>query len=526
MYAAMSKNRAEMENNLSTAVRGMNDKIAQQAALFDSRFSKTVKNIKSARAEARKQVSDARKSFATSLASLTASVKDQETRLNGDLEVVSAMHINNKAFQLRVNRRTNAELARVLKLSNEQHSESKRARGHLRKILDENKRAASEEVKNMQRIFNGKISKIRSRASKDSIEAARDLSKASAKMYAELANVQLKAAYANKASAAKIAKFEAQAAGKINAAKKNFNARLHTLTNLVAANAKTVANGLEQLTGVIRTNKKKSALDRKLIREQIAAQEKDMNKRIVRAIAKGEADAKRVAERARMDLNGMKKSMLVEISERVEETADNLFKAIQNKHKKLADNYMSLKAYAMAAADTIEDEVSKGKGKALSSLGDLLTTLASITHVKVGKMPGVGMGGKSIPSIFKLKKIKVPGKVSRINGLVAQYSKVVNGVRARWPLGLGKYLLMKLEASMLEKGVLKVGKVQDKSGNFVFLNGHAVGLSNKLNDFEKLAVRMNLYEDALAKLTASMSATAPGMKKKPYYVKGKEWQGD
>jgi hypothetical protein len=525
MYTAMSKNRAQMENNLAGAVRTMNKKIGMQAALFDARFSKTVKNIKNARAEARKQVADARKSFATDLATLTASVKDQETRLNGDLEVVSAMHISNKAFQLRVNRRTNAELKRVLKLSNDQHSESKRARGKIRKIMDETKRAAAEEVKNMQRVFTGKIAKIRSRAGKDSIEAARDLSKASSRMYAELANVQLKAAYSNKLSAAKIAKYESQAAGKIASAKKNFNARLNNLANLVVANSKKVADGFETLTGIIRTNKKKSALDRQLIRAQIAAQEKDMNKRIVRAIAKGEADAKRVAERARMDLNGMQKSMLVEISERVEETADNLFKTIQNKHKKLADNYMSLKAYAVAAADTIEDEVSKGKGKALSSLGDLLSTLASITHVKVGKMPGLGLGGKSIPAIFKNVKYKVPGKVSKINALVAQYSKVVNGVRARWPLGLGKYLLMKLEESMLKKGVLKVGKVQDKSGNFVFLNGHAVGLSNKLNDFEKLAVRMSLYEGALARLTADMAGKIPGMKKKPTFFAPPEYQG-
>merc|ERR1711998_188487 len=43
---------------------------------------------------------------------------------------------------------------------------------------------------------------------------------------------------------------------------------------------------------------------------------------------------------------------------------------------KIADNYLSLKAYAQAAADSIADYVTKGKGKGLSSIGDLLESLS------------------------------------------------------------------------------------------------------------------------------------------------------
>merc|ERR1712167_173095 len=94
--------------------------------------------------------------------------------------------------------------------------------------------------------------------------------------------------------------------------------------------------------------------------------------------------------------------------------------------------------------------------------------------------------------------------------------------------GLGKYLLSKLEESMLEKGVLQVDKVEGKSGNFVFLNGHAVGLSNKLNDFESLAVRMAHYEASLAKLTARLSGKVHKsvLKKKLVDIKPPEWQGN
>merc|ERR1719420_713501 len=213
LYRNMAKQRASADSALSGAVKNINDGIAKQAALADSRFSKTVKNIAAARAQSSKQVSDARKTFATSIARTVASVKDQETRLSGEIAVVSGEVARNRAIQLRVNRRTNAELARITKLSNLRHSASIRARGKLRALLDENKRAAS-----------------------DRIEAARDLSKASQRLYAKLANIQLKAAYENKSNAAAIASYGKKSAAAIRTAKTSLNARLNTLGNVIAAN--------------------------------------------------------------------------------------------------------------------------------------------------------------------------------------------------------------------------------------------------------------------------------------------------
>merc|ERR1711998_450696 len=165
--------------SLAASVKNINDGIAKQAALADSRFSKTVKNIAAARAQAAKQVSDARKTFATSIARTVASVKDQESRLSGEIAVVSGEVARNKAIQIRVNRRTNAELKRITKLSNDRHSASIRARGKLRNLLDENKRAASEEVGELKKVFTRNLGKLRRKVAKDRVEAARDLSKAS-----------------------------------------------------------------------------------------------------------------------------------------------------------------------------------------------------------------------------------------------------------------------------------------------------------------------------------------------------------
>merc|ERR1712139_473207 len=107
-------------------------------------------------------------------------------------------------------------------------------------------------------------------------------------------------------------------------------------------------------------------------------------------------------------------------------------------------------------------------------------------------------------AVFSGDKVKVSGVVASINALVNEYSKSCGQVRMRWPMGLGKYLMDRFELSMAEKGVLQVDKVEGKHGNYVYINGRAVGLSNKLNDFSKLAAKMVTYEAVLSKLTAKM----------------------
>merc|ERR1712167_443542 len=409
---------------------------------------------------------------ATGIASVTAHVKDQETRLAGDIAVVSAEVISAKAAQARVNRKVAGELKRITKLANARHSESVRARGKLRAILNENKRAAHEEVVALDGLFKGKIAKIRAQAAANSLAAARDLSAASKGMYEKLARNQLEMTAANNANAAAIASYSSKAAAATATAKANMNGALNSLANTIAANQAHVEKGLEVLTGVIRNYKTAGAKDRALIKAQTKAMGQDMNKRIVRAIQIGEAKARRVANRARVNLAATKKALLIEISERVEATADKLFKTIQ------------------------------GKGKNLSSLGDLLVDVAAMSSVTAKKAEGIGAGSNTLPAVFTVKNVKVSNSVSKINGLVNEYSSVCNGVRMRWPMGLGKYLLLKLQQSMLSKGVLQVDKVSNHAGNWVFINGRAVGLSNKLNDFESLAVRMGHYEATLAKLTA------------------------
>merc|ERR1712022_48373 len=125
----------------------------------------------------------------------------------------------------------------------------------------------------------------------------------------------------------------------------------------------------------------------------------DMQKALTRAIQEGEAKAKAVAQRAQEHLANAKQSMLIEITNTVEDMADKTFKTIQGSHQKIADNYLSLKAYAVTAEDKLSEYVMKGKGKNLSSLGDLLTNIAAMSSVKPAKAEGISPS-TSIPEIL------------------------------------------------------------------------------------------------------------------------------
>merc|ERR1711918_230773 len=136
----------------------------------------------------------------------------------------------------------------------------------------------------------------------------------------------------------------------------NFDSKIVMLTNTVAANAKHAEN------------------DRDNIRKETAAMEADLNKALSRAIAIGEAKAKAVEQRIAEHLKGTKRFLQVELS-----------------------------AQVVAAADKVEDYVSKGQGRGMSSIGDLCLTVGSLGAVHAPAEEGVGMGGDELPAIFSGK---------------------------------------------------------------------------------------------------------------------------
>merc|ERR1711988_987446 len=523
VYEKMAKDRATLDRDLAASVANLNDQLAKQSALADSRFSTTVKNIKVARAAAAKDVQAARKYFTTEIVALTSKIKQQETRLRGDIQVVSAMVISDKANQIRINNKVLAERNKIVKIANKRHSSNVRARGMLRKLMDQNKAAAMEEVAELAKKSEAALAITRAKQAHYVNSFAKDLTKATKKLHLTLSKNSAHQEQVMSGLKSKLTYTAAATAGALRATKAMFKSRVNTLVNSITANAASQQRGIRALTKVATQWKHASATDRKLIRVQRIAMKNDLDKRLARAIQLGEARAKAVEERANENIASTKKALSSQIAVQVENMADNVFRTVQGNRQKIADNYLSLKAYAATAADKITDYLAKGKGRNLMSIGDMLQTAASLSTVKAKPAAGEGFGSNTIPLIFSGKNVKINGAISKINGLVNEYIKTIGQVRARWSMGLGKYLMAKLETAMQSTGALEVDKVADKAGNYVFVNGHAVGLSSKLSDFASLAVHMTAYEHTLARLTGKLSNKKHAGK---VMVKPPEWQGN
>merc|ERR1719305_1226257 len=494
-YIKMADDRDAVASALASSVGSLNEKIATAAALEDARFSKTVKNLAAARKEANDAVKHAKSQMTAEIADTIATAKKVQTRITGQVQEVSSMIVSNKA-----------------------------ARGVIKKIMNENKLAAHEEVTNLANEATAAIKKTRSLQASLLNGFKTDLTEATEKVYAELANQDVAFQAEQKNLQADLAGAKAQTASALQSAKDNFNGRLTSLVNAVTANQKTFEENLEAATGVVMDWKEAADEDREAIRASRDSIVQDLEKNIDRAISLGEAKAKQVEDRAMGNIDTEKKSLLTAISQSVNNMADQIFTVVQEDRQKIADNYLSLKAYSAAAADQIEDYLAKGKGRNLASIGDLLESVAANVKVDTPAAQGVGAGADHLPTIFSGEDVKIDNSVSKINGLVNEYISTLADVKERWPLGLGKYLLAKLELAMQKTGALEVDKIEAKTGNYVFINAHAVGLSSKLSDFEGLAVKMTLYEQTLASLTGSLPETKTAAK--PIQAPPPQWQGD
>merc|ERR1711871_968802 len=161
VWVKMGEDRQNADKALAAATSKLNDSLAKHAALEDSRFRKTVKNIKKARADAKAQVDAAKKEYKMGLAGVNANLKKVETRILGEIQIVAKMVVSDTAAQARVNSKVKAEISRIEKLSDKQYSESKRARGKIKEIMNKNKAIAQQEVKDLKDAASKKLQALR-----------------------------------------------------------------------------------------------------------------------------------------------------------------------------------------------------------------------------------------------------------------------------------------------------------------------------------------------------------------------------
>merc|ERR1711896_72661 len=168
----MAADRASSDRKLGRMQNQLTAAIAKRSALYDARFSKTVKNMARARRAAYLQVQQAKKGYTTQLAGIISSVKDQETRLTGEIAVVSAEVVANKASQVRINRKLDAEKRRIQKIMDSRHSTSMKWRGRFRSLISEHRAVAKAERKKLANKADGQLRKLRSRIARNRRPAA------------------------------------------------------------------------------------------------------------------------------------------------------------------------------------------------------------------------------------------------------------------------------------------------------------------------------------------------------------------
>jgi len=525
-YADMGQARADADNNLKAASIEIQKVMAKNSALYDAAFQTTVKDIAAARAEAASELSAARKKFTTEIVSINSVIKNQETKLAGAIEVVSTEHVNNKQAQAQVNRHLDAEVAKILKLSDTNDTEGRKERGQIRALIVDHKAAAKAERDALEKSATDRLRKARSHMAKLRNDAAVDLSDASAKLGNALTNAKVMQDQRMKSADAALTSAKVSSAASLKRTKEEFTAKMTTLSNTITADNTKFEKALAKVTGVAHDWKKAAGDDRALMRTQIKSMENDLNKAIVKAIDIGEARMTRVQMRAISDTEGAKKALMGTIAESVESMADDVFGAVQENRAQIADNYLALKAYCGSKSDDIIEYVGKGKGKALFALGDLMMTVAALDGVKTPVAEGMGFGGDKVSAVFGGGAHKVGHSLSKTNGLVNEWATVVGQVRQRWPYGLGHYLLTKTQFAMQKDGLLTIGKTKGKEGQYVYINSHAIGLSNRLEDFEALASKQSAYQRSLTHLTATLPKHKKKIAKKKVYVSAPEYQGN
>merc|ERR1711968_36748 len=287
VYEKMATDANEVRENLASAVSTLNDKIAKKAAIEDERFSKTVKDIAAARAAAAEETAQAKRDMMAQMLETKNKLHEVENKVINEIQVVSEMIVSDKAAQHKINKNVQAQMDALEKKSDTDFSASKRARGKLKAILDENKRIAQEEVNQLYEHTGEELTKLARKQNEHLLGFKQDLTHATEGLYNKLSADKVAQANAQKALAGQLDTAKAAVAAELDSAKELFESRVITLTNAIGANKKYFIDHMHDMTGVVTDWKKASDADRADIRKVRNAMVSDLHIGIERAIAIG-----------------------------------------------------------------------------------------------------------------------------------------------------------------------------------------------------------------------------------------------
>merc|ERR1712054_466463 len=128
----MAEDRHHADLALKSASSQMTAALNANQALNDKRYQKTVKDIASAKKEAKDRLDAASTEFKTSLRTLSSTVAEQVQKTNARIDQLSNTVDKNKVAQAKINANVNAERKRMVALGNKRYNE------HLKKDAELN----------------------------------------------------------------------------------------------------------------------------------------------------------------------------------------------------------------------------------------------------------------------------------------------------------------------------------------------------------------------------------------------------
>merc|ERR1711998_449547 len=172
---------------------------------------------------------------------------------------------------------------------------NKKARGKLRKLMDENKAAAAAEVQALSAHLHTELDKARAKNAHNKIAMAKDLTEATELFYEKLAAQQKAQDAAHATLGESIDAATVASANALARAQEDFDSKIVMLTDTVAQHAAAAKREFTRITGVVNDYNAVAEADRALLKEETKALEADLNKALDRAISIGEARARAVA---------------------------------------------------------------------------------------------------------------------------------------------------------------------------------------------------------------------------------------
>merc|ERR1712054_90786 len=246
VYGKMAEDKKHADEALAGATHTLNAAIAKHAALQDSRFEKTVKDIAAAKQAAQEDVEAARKDFKMGLADVNSVLKSTETRIQDQIAIVAGRIRDTHAEQKVINEKVKEQQERLVTLSNEQFSESKRARGAIKELMDKNKVIAAQEIADLRTDANSKLTALRAKQAQLSTDYAQELTAATTGLYAKLKQDKIEQVSAIEGLTKDLGVAKVSTSQQIKELEEDFKVAFTDLSGVVSSNHASYERGMEE----------------------------------------------------------------------------------------------------------------------------------------------------------------------------------------------------------------------------------------------------------------------------------------